>query len=186
MSIEWWPALVFGWPGPILAIIFCVFGIVRARVAWLLAAAVLIMPFSLYLGMNPRVQWGVALPLLPLIAAGATSRGNKPIAWLSLLLLTGMILWLASIVFSERVKSRLSIAHVLQSAASSSIMHADGSAVAAPAPRAVWVFLQRCVRPADSSSRRVVFQRGRERNARGAIVLAVKPSSLARASDRGG
>ena len=117
MSTTWWPALVFGWPGPILAIIFCVVGIVRARVAWLIAAAVVIMPFSLYLGMNPRVPWGVALPLLPLIAAGATARGSKPIAWLSLLLLTGMILWLASIVFGERVKSRFSIAHILQAPA---------------------------------------------------------------------
>ena len=117
VSIAWWPALVFGWPGPILAVIFCVVGIVRAKVAWLIAAAVVLMPFSLYLGLNPRVQWGVALPLFPLIAAGATSRGSKRIAWLSLLLLTGMILWLASIVFGERVTSRLSIAYTLQSAA---------------------------------------------------------------------
>lgn len=116
MSIPWWPALVFGWPGPILAVTFCVVGIVRAKVAWLIAAAVVITPLSLYLGMNPRVQWGIALPLFPLIAAGATSRGSKTIAWLSLLLLTGMILWLASIVFGERVTSRLSIAHVLNRA----------------------------------------------------------------------
>jgi hypothetical protein len=116
MSIAWWPALVFGWPGPILAVIFCVVGIVRAKVAWMIAAAVVLMPLSLYLGMNPRVQWGVALPVLPLIAAVAISRGSKPIAWLSLLLLTGMILWLAGIVFGERVKSRLSIVHILQSA----------------------------------------------------------------------
>jgi hypothetical protein len=71
MSIAWWPALVFGWPGPILAVIFCVVGIVRTRVAWLIAAAVVIAPLSLYLAMNPRVQWGVALPLFPLIAAVA-------------------------------------------------------------------------------------------------------------------
>lgn len=116
MSIAWWPALVFGWPGPILAVIFGVIGIVRAKVAWLIAAAVVLMPFSLYLGLNPRVPWGFALPVLPLIAARAISRGSKPIAWLSLLLLTGVILWLASIVFGERVKSRLSLAHILQSA----------------------------------------------------------------------
>ena len=117
MSIAWWPALVFGWPGPILAVIFCVVGIVRAKVAWLIAAAVVLVPSSLYLGMNPRVQWGVALPVLPLIAAGAMSRGSKPIAWLSLLVLTGMIVWLASIVFGKRITSRLSIAYMLQSAA---------------------------------------------------------------------
>jgi hypothetical protein len=103
MSIPWWPALVFGWPGPILAVIFCVVGIVRAKVAWLIAAAVVLIPLSLYLGLNPRVQWGVALPVLPLIAAGAMSRGSKPIAWLSLLLLIGMLVWLASIVFGERL-----------------------------------------------------------------------------------
>jgi hypothetical protein len=98
MSVMWWPALVFGWPGPILAIIFCVTGIVRALVAWLIAAAVVIVPFSLYLAMNPRVQWGIVLPLLPLIAARATSRGFKLIAWLSLLFLTATILWITRIV----------------------------------------------------------------------------------------
>jgi CBS domain containing-hemolysin-like protein len=116
MSIAWWPALVFGWPGPILAVIFCVVGIVRAQVAWLIAAAIVLMPFSLYLGLNPRVQWGVVLPVFPLIAAGAIARGSKPIAWLSLLLLTGVILWLASIVFGEKLPSRVSIAHGRQSA----------------------------------------------------------------------
>jgi hypothetical protein len=44
--------------------------------------------------------------------AGATSRGSKVIAWLAVLLLTGMILWLASIVFGERITSRLSMSHI--------------------------------------------------------------------------
>jgi hypothetical protein len=101
MSMAWWPALVFGWPGPILAVIFCVVGIVRAKVAWLIAAAVVLVPLSLYLGLNPRVQWGLALPVLPLVAAAAISRGSTPVAWLSLLLLTGTILWLASVVFGD-------------------------------------------------------------------------------------
>jgi hypothetical protein len=101
MHMAWWPALVFGWPGPILAVIFCVVGIVRAKVAWLIAAALVLLPFSLYLGLNPRAQWGVALPVLPLVAAVAISRGSKPMAWLSLLLLTGTILWLASVVFGD-------------------------------------------------------------------------------------
>jgi hypothetical protein len=99
MSMAWWPALVFGWPGPILAIILSVTGIVRAKAAWLIAAAVVILPSSFYLGMNPRVQWGMALPLLPLMAAGAISRGARLIAWLSVLLLTAVILWIAAIVF---------------------------------------------------------------------------------------
>jgi hypothetical protein len=58
MSIAWWPALVFGWPGPILAVIFCVVGIVRAKVARLIAAAVVVMPFSLYLGLEPSRAMG--------------------------------------------------------------------------------------------------------------------------------
>ena len=102
MGVTWWPALVFGWPGPILAIILCVAGIVRARVAWSLAAAAVIAPFSLYLAMNPRAPWAIVLPLLPLVAAGATSRGSKLVAWLSLFLLAAVVLWIAKIlVFGE-------------------------------------------------------------------------------------
>ena len=74
----WWPLVVFGWPGPILATIFSVIGIVRGRVAWLVAAAVVLIPFSFYLVLNPSGWWGVVLPALPLIAARAISRGAKP------------------------------------------------------------------------------------------------------------
>jgi hypothetical protein len=104
MSFECWPALVFGWAGPILAIIFSVTGIIRAKGAWLVAAAVVLLPFSFYLTLNPGARWGIWLPLLPLIAARATWRGHTLIAWLSVLLLTVPILWIARLVVIARLE----------------------------------------------------------------------------------
>ena len=105
MGVTWWPALVFGWPGPIFAIIFSVAGIASARAAWLFAAAVVIAPFSLYLAMNPDTGWAVGLPLLPLVAAGAMSRGSRRMAWLPVILLTAIVLWLAASIFASRLTS---------------------------------------------------------------------------------
>jgi hypothetical protein len=97
----WWPALVFGWPGPILAIIFAVNGLVRGKAAWLVAAAVVALPFSFYLVLNPGGQWGVLLPVLPLIGARAVSRGAKPTALVSVLLLAAVILGFAGVVITQ-------------------------------------------------------------------------------------
>jgi len=97
--LPWWPALVFGWPGPILATILSVIGIVRARAAWLLGAAVALVPFSFYLRGNTWFRWGILLPLLPLIAARALSRGSRRLAWLMVLLLTAALLGIARLVF---------------------------------------------------------------------------------------
>ena len=91
----WWPMVVFGWPGPILAAIFSAIGIVRGRAAWLIAAAVVLAPFSFYLLLTPRFWWGVFLPVLPLIAARAISRGAKPVAWVAIVLLVAVLLRLA-------------------------------------------------------------------------------------------
>jgi hypothetical protein len=101
MGMTWWPALVFGWPGPIFAIILSVTGIVRARVAWLFVAAAVIAPFSLYLALNPDAGWAVGLPLLPLVAAGAMSRGSRRMAWLPVMVLTAIVLWIAVGVLSS-------------------------------------------------------------------------------------
>lgn len=101
MGTAWWPALVFGWPGPILAIIFCVIGIIRARIAWLVAAAVAVAPFSLYIAMNPNAGWALALPLLPLVA-GAMSRGSRRMAWVPVVLLTAVVLWIAASIFATQ------------------------------------------------------------------------------------
>ena len=91
----WWPMVVFGWPGPILATIFSVVGIVRGRVAWLVTAAVVLMPFSFYLLLTPG-SWSCGfLPALPLLAARAISRGAKRVAWVAIVLLVAVLLRLA-------------------------------------------------------------------------------------------
>ena len=97
----WWPLVVFGWPGPILATIFSVIGIVRGRVAWLVAAAVVLIPFSFYLVLNPSGWWGVVLPALPLIAARAISRGATRVAWVAVVLLVAVLLRLAWLVITQ-------------------------------------------------------------------------------------
>ena len=91
----WWPAVVFGWPGPILAIVCSIVGVIRRKPAWLVAAAVVLTPFSFYLLLTPRVWWGAFLPALPLTAAGATSRGAKGVAWAFVILLATVVLGLA-------------------------------------------------------------------------------------------
>ena len=97
----WWPLVVFGWPGPILATIFSVIGIVRGRVAWLVAAAVVLIPFSFYVLLNPSGWWGVLRPVLPLAAARAISRGAKRVAWVAVVLLVAVLMRLAWLVITQ-------------------------------------------------------------------------------------
>lgn len=94
----WWPAVVFGWPGPILAAIFSVIGLLRPSVAFLVAAAVVLVPFSFYLLLTPRFWWGAFLPALPLIAARAMARGAKRTGWISVLVLIVFVSGMAGFV----------------------------------------------------------------------------------------
>lgn len=103
---QWWPALLFGWPGPILATMLSVIGVVRGKVSWLVAAAVVLLPFSFYLLLTPRFRWAVLLPLLPLLAARATARGATRIAWIAVLLLVGAIVTIAGLVMSGEAQHR--------------------------------------------------------------------------------
>ena len=97
----WWPAVIFGWPGPILATIVSVAGIARRRVAWLVAAAVLLVPFSFYLLLTPRLWWCVFLPALPLLAARAVSRRAPRVAWAAVVPLVAVLTWLAWVVITQ-------------------------------------------------------------------------------------
>ena len=97
----WWPLMVLGWPGPILATIFSAIGIVLRRVAWLVAAAVVLIPFSFYLLLTPRFWWCGFLPALPLIAARAISRGATRVAWVPVVLLVAVLLRLAWLVITQ-------------------------------------------------------------------------------------
>ena len=53
---EWWPALVVGWPGPILATMLSAIGVVRGKAASLVAAAILLLPFLFLSFGNPAVS----------------------------------------------------------------------------------------------------------------------------------
>jgi hypothetical protein len=99
MSFEWWPALVFGWPGPILALLLSMIGVVARRRGWLVSAGVVLLPFALYLGANPRTQWLGLLPLVPFLGGVAITRGSALLAWLSVLMLSATVTWVALVAF---------------------------------------------------------------------------------------
>lgn len=97
MNLEWWLVPLFGWPGPILAVVLSIAGIIASKRTWLFAAAVILFPFAIYLGANPRTEWLFVLPLLPLIGGIAISRGSNGLAWISILTLLAIVTWVGLI-----------------------------------------------------------------------------------------
>lgn len=93
-------AIVFGWPGPILAAVLSVIGALRMKAGWFIAAAIVIAPFSFYLTLNPKTPWGFVLPVLLLSGAVAVSRRAQRLAWLAVLILVGVLVWLVGVVAS--------------------------------------------------------------------------------------
>lgn len=75
MTFEWLWVAVFGWPGPLMALWLAVVGLLSRRPAWLVGAAVAVLPFSVYLAGHPGARWGILLPALPL--AGAFALGSR-------------------------------------------------------------------------------------------------------------
>ena len=100
--LEAWPAIVFGWPAILLSIALSAVGIVRKRPRWLVVAAIVALPFSLYLAGTPAFGWlGLSIPLL-LAGASVASRYDRPIvAWSLLVPYVGGIGWLAIVVMTE-------------------------------------------------------------------------------------
>ena len=92
--MSWWPAVVFGWPAILFAVVLSVVGIVKRNTAALVASAVIAAPFSLNLGGTPRVGWlGFIMPVL-LLGVGVAVRLHRiEIAWLLLMPVVG---WVAS------------------------------------------------------------------------------------------
>ena len=88
---EWWPAVVFGWPSPILATILCLVGLVRKKGGFLVAAAIVVAPFAFFLLGTPRFRYGGLLPVLPLIAATALQRGARVIAWVAVIAMVAFV-----------------------------------------------------------------------------------------------
>lgn len=100
--LEIWPAIVFGWPGILVSIALSVMGIVRGRPKWLFAAAIIALPFSLYLAGSPLFGWlGLSIPLL-LAGAGISIRHRHTrVAWFLLAPFVGVSGWLAIAVMSQ-------------------------------------------------------------------------------------
>ncbi len=74
--LEAWPAIVFGWPAILASIAMAAMGIVRSRPMWIAIAAIVALPFSLYLAGSPAFRWpGLAVPFL-LVVAGYKSHQN--------------------------------------------------------------------------------------------------------------
>jgi hypothetical protein len=100
--LEAWPAIVFGWPAILASIALSIMGIVRRRPKWLVVAAIVALPFSLYLAGSPAFGWlGLSIPLL-LAGASVASRYDQPIvAWSLLAPFVGVSGWLAIVVMTE-------------------------------------------------------------------------------------
>lgn len=100
--MNFWPAILFGWPAIITAIALSIAGVIRKKPAWFVVAVVLVIPFSFYLTGSPRFGWmGLTIPLL-LVGAAISVRFGKPgMAWFFLALLSLLCSWLAFIVLSQ-------------------------------------------------------------------------------------
>ena len=100
--VNWWPALVFGWPAISLAIVLSVLGITKRSPSVLVFAAVIATPFSLYLGGSPRIGWlGFMIPVLLLGASVAVRYRRAEIAWLSLVPIVAVVGWVATLVMGQ-------------------------------------------------------------------------------------
>jgi hypothetical protein len=94
-----WLVPVFGWAGPVIALVLCVLGIIWLWPAMLVLAAVFVLPFAFYIGLHPGHEWAFLLPLLPLAGARALARGSNRLAWSLVALLAALLAGLAGRVF---------------------------------------------------------------------------------------
>jgi hypothetical protein len=94
--------ILFGWPAVIAGLLLCAVGIWARRPVIVLAGAVLLAPFTFYLGATPRFRF--LSPLLWLFlpaAAFLLRRGMIRLAWLFLLPFTVLAAWLAWAVLNQ-------------------------------------------------------------------------------------
>jgi hypothetical protein len=96
-------AVVFmGWPAMIASLALIALGIWRCRPRWLVAAAVVAVLPSIYLGMYPSIHAAVLLPLLLVAAAYVLARWQRREAALLLTLpYVGLVAWLGYAVLSQ-------------------------------------------------------------------------------------
>ncbi len=99
--LNWWPVLL-GWPALLVALVLSGFGVFRKRPRYLFAAAILILPISLYLAATPRFAFAALLAPLVLLLAGLAIKRNK--INLAIVMVLPVVLffgWLALIVLQQ-------------------------------------------------------------------------------------
>ncbi len=100
--LQMWPAILFGWPAILVSIALSIMGIVRRRPKWLVVAAIVALPFSLYLAGSPAFGWlGLSIPLLLAGASVASRYDQSMVAWSLLAPFVGVSGWLAIVVMTE-------------------------------------------------------------------------------------
>jgi hypothetical protein len=99
--LNMWPILL-SWSAIVLMLGLPIIGIVRRQMAWLVVAAIIVSPYSLYLFGTPRFRW--IAPVFPvlLLGAGIAIRRSLPwLAWSLFVLFLGFFGWIAVIVLGE-------------------------------------------------------------------------------------
>ncbi len=97
-----WLIQIFGWPAILVSLGLSVMGIVRKRPVWLIVAAIVVVPFFLYLAGTPRFRWiAFVFPVLLFGASIAVRRSHLWLAWSLFVPFVGFVGWLAVIVMSE-------------------------------------------------------------------------------------
>lgn len=80
--IDFLVVVFFGWPAILATIILIVIGLLKRDYRFLVAAAILALPFSWFLSGFPVVQSPLfLLPLLPFSSAFLMYRGREMFAW---------------------------------------------------------------------------------------------------------
>jgi len=101
--MQYWPAIVFGWPAATIGGFLLVFGIIRQK-AWLcVAGAILAAGFCMYVALNPPPARWIGLFALAghLLCAFAVRRRATKLAAVSLTPFVTMFFVLAFLVLNE-------------------------------------------------------------------------------------
>ncbi len=94
--------VVVGWPAIIAANVLAIWGVLERRWAPLLAAAVVGLPFALYLTATPRFRLAGSVVALSLVVAALLVRQGQPRwAWIFILPLLAVSVWLAQVVVQQ-------------------------------------------------------------------------------------
>lgn len=81
--LEFLLIILVGWPAIIITVILAIIGLIRNNYRFLVAAAILALPFSWYLSGFPVIRSPVfILPLLLLGSAYAKYRDREMLAWI--------------------------------------------------------------------------------------------------------